>query len=53
MYWHEIFAMFDVRSVNIGMYEMAAKRASTGGDGRIDYLIPWDLAIEHKTSAKT
>jgi hypothetical protein len=52
VFWHEFFAMFDVRSVNIGMYELAAKRATTGGDGRIDYLIPWDLAVEHKTSGE-
>jgi hypothetical protein len=52
VFWHEFFAMFDVRSVDIGMYEEAAKRASTGGDGRIDYLIPWELAIEHKTTGE-
>ena len=52
IFWHEFFAMFDVRSVDIGMYEEAAKRASTGGDGRIDYLIPWDLAIEHKSTGE-
>jgi len=52
IFWHEFFAMFDVRSVDIGMYEEAATRASTGGDGRIDYLIPWELAIEHKTTGE-
>lgn len=52
IFWHEFFAMFDVRSVDIGMYEEAAKRASTGGDGRIDYLIPWELAVEHKTTGE-
>ena len=52
VFWHEFFAMFNVRSVSIGMYELAAKRATTGGDGRIDYLIPWDLAVEHKSSGE-
>jgi hypothetical protein len=52
VFWHEFFAMFNVRSVEIGMYELAAKRATTGGDGRIDYLIPWDLAVEHKSSGE-
>ncbi len=52
VFWHEFFAMFNLRSVEIGMYELAAKRATTGGDGRIDYLIPWDLAVEHKSSGE-
>jgi hypothetical protein len=51
-FWNEFFAIFGVERRQVALFEGLVKRASTGGDGRVDLLYPNQMAVEHKSAGK-
>lgn len=51
-FWTDWFNIFGLKRRGNVAYEHAARRASTGGHGRIDAFWPKNLAIEHKSEGK-
>jgi hypothetical protein len=49
MFWQDLLGVFGREVKEVGRFEMAAKRLSTGGRGAMDLLIPAELGVEHKS----
>jgi hypothetical protein len=52
LFWNDFFAIFGVSLRNVGFFEVAAERLSTGNHGWIDLLVPGEMAVEHKSATK-
>ena len=52
-FWTDWFNIFGLKRRGNVAYEYAARRASTGGRGRIDAFWPKNLAIEHKSEGES
>jgi hypothetical protein len=50
LFWNDFFSIFGVTLRNVGFFEVAAKRLSTGNQGWIDLLVPGEMAVEHKSA---
>jgi len=48
-FWNALFRLFGVERWHVGIYEQQAERRSTGRKGRIDLLVPGQMAVEHKS----
>ena len=51
-FWNEFLGVFGVDRRRVASFEARAKRASTGGRGRIDLFWPGTLVAEHKSAGK-
>ena len=49
IFWNDLFAIFGREVKEVGRFERAAHRLSTGRHGWIDLLVPGDMAVEHKS----
>ncbi len=49
-FWNELLACFGVQRRRVAVFEQRAKRASTGGSGRIDLFWPKVVIGEHKSA---
>lgn len=49
IFWNDLFAVFGRRVQEVGRFERAAQRLSTGRHGWIDLLVPGEMAVEHKS----
>jgi hypothetical protein len=49
-FWNEFFEIFGVERRQVALFEGLVKRASTGGEGRVDLLYPNQMAVEHKSA---
>jgi hypothetical protein len=49
IFWNDLFAVFGREVKEVGRFERAAHRLSTGRHGWIDLLVPGDMAVEHKS----
>lgn len=49
-FWNELLACFGVQRRRVAVFEQRAKRASTGGTGRIDVFWPKVVIGEHKSA---
>jgi len=52
-FWTDWFNIFGLKRRGTIAFEQAAKRDSTGGQGRLDAFWPKHLAIEHKSAGKS
>lgn len=48
-FWNDLFDCFGVRRRDVGLYERAARRFTTGHQGYIDLFVPNLLIAEHKS----
>jgi len=53
IFWNDLFAVFGRRVQEVGRFERAAQRLSTGRHGWIDLLVPGEMAVEHKSRVRT
>lgn len=51
-FWNDFFAIFGLSRRQVATFELIAKRASTGGVGRIDLLYPGEMAVEQKSAGE-
>ncbi len=51
-FWNEFFAIFGLNRRQVATFELIAKRASTGGVGRLDLLYPGEMAVEQKSAGE-
>ena len=51
-FWNELLACFGVQRRRVAVFEQRAKRASTGGAGRIDVFWPKVVIGEHKSAGE-
>jgi hypothetical protein len=49
VFWNDLFGIFGREVKEVGRFERAVKRLSTGRHGWIDLLVPGDMAVEHKS----
>jgi hypothetical protein len=49
IFWNDLFWIFGREVKEVGRFERAARRLSTGRHGWIDLLVPGDMAVEHKS----
>lgn len=49
IFWNDLFGIFGREVKEVGRFERAARRLSTGRRGWIDLLVPGDMAVEHKS----
>src|ERR1035438_592357 len=49
IFWQDLLGVFGREVKEVGRFEMAAKRLSTGNKGAMDLLIPGELGVEHKS----
>ena len=49
IFWNELFAIFGREVKEVGRFEEAARRLSTGRHGWVDLLVPGEMAVEHKS----
>jgi len=52
IFWNDLFAVFGRRVQEVGRFERAAQRLSTGRHGWIDLLVPGEMAVEHKAGVR-
>jgi hypothetical protein len=50
IFWNDLFAIFGREVKEVGRFERAAQRLSTGRTGFMDLLVPGDMAVEHKSA---
>ena len=48
-FWNAFYEVFGLSRRHVAVYEQAAQRASTGGQGWIDMLQPGEMGVEHKS----
>lgn len=49
IFWNDLFGVFGREVKEVGRFERAVRRLSTGRNGWIDLLVPGDMAVEHKS----
>ena len=52
LFWNDFFAIFGLPLRNVGYFEVAAKRLSTGNRGWIDLLVPGEMGVEQKSAGE-
>ncbi|MBW4079589.1 MAG: class I SAM-dependent DNA methyltransferase [Acidobacteria bacterium] len=52
IFWNDLLGIFGREVKEVGRFEEAAKRLSTGNRGWIDLLVPGDMAVEHKSGGE-
>lgn len=52
-FWNEFFAVFGVERRRVAVYEQIAERSSTGRAGRVDVLVPGQMAVEQKSAGRS
>ena len=50
IFWNDLFGIFGREVKEVGRFERAAQRLSTGNTGFMDLLVPGDMAVEHKSA---
>jgi hypothetical protein len=50
VFWNDLFGIFGREVKEVGRFERAAQRLSTGRTGFMDLLVPGDMAVEHKSA---
>ncbi len=48
-FWNSFFEIFGISLRNVGYFEVAATKLSTGRHGYIDLLVPGEMAVEQKS----
>jgi hypothetical protein len=49
IFWNDLFGVFGREVKEVGRFEVAAKRLSTGNTGSMDLLVPGEMGVEHKS----
>ena len=52
-FWNAFFEVFGVERKQSAVYELIAKKSSTGGKGWVDLLLPGQLGVEQKSAGES